>query len=106
MVDVAFQLRLNRWQGREQLQLELRGLRTSTSDTLVLESRQRRYWVRRDGQALVIRNAEGRELRRPAPGGGGPGLSPAREEPDPPQSEHPYVRALFQEAAMALGLAS
>lgn len=96
---MAFHLRLNRWQGKEQLQLELRGLRVSSSDTLVLQRRERRYHVRRDGDALVIRNAAGEELR------GRPGADRAGElEAEHPQAGHPYVRSLLQEAAMAMGL--
>ena len=44
-VDVAFQLRLNRWNGTEQLQLELAALRASSGDTLLLERSNRHYWV-------------------------------------------------------------
>lgn len=100
-LDVAFHLRLNRWQSREQLQLELRGLRASSSEALVLQRRQRRYLVRRDGDALVIRNAAGEELRgRPSNAGG------SELEAEHPQAGHPYVRALLQEAAMALGLSA
>jgi len=62
-VDVAFQLRLNRWNGTEQLQLEVAALRASSGDTLLLERSNRRYWESRDGEALVIRNAAGDELR-------------------------------------------
>ena len=98
-LDVAFHLRLNRWQGKDQLQLELRGLRASSSDTLVLQRRERRYLVRREGDTLVIRNAAGEELRgRTSPDEGG---VLAVEHP---QAGHPYVRSLLQEAAMALGL--
>jgi single-stranded-DNA-specific exonuclease len=101
-VDVTFHLRLNRWQGQEQLQLELKGLRASTSDTLVLQRQQRQYWVRREGEALVIRNAAGEELRgRPDHQGDGEGVNPESSPAD-----HPYVRALFREAAMAMGLAA
>jgi hypothetical protein len=70
-LDVAFHLRLNRWQGQEQLQLELKGLRASTSETVLLLRKERRYWVRRDGEALVIRNAAGDEVRGIAGAGSG-----------------------------------
>jgi single-stranded-DNA-specific exonuclease len=57
--------------------------------------------VRRDGDALVIRNAAGEELRgRPSNAGG------SELEAEHPQAGHPYVRALLQEAAMALGLSA
>ena len=100
-VDVAFQLRLNRWNGTEQLQLEVAALRASSGDTLLLERSNRRYWVSRDGEALVIRNAAGDELR---------GLPNASEggaiSSDHPKGDHPYLQALLQDAAMAMGLAA
>ncbi len=100
-VDVAFHLRLNRWNGTEQLQLELAALRASSGDTLLLERCNRRYWVSRDGEALVIRNAAGDELRaRPNPTPGGSISS------DHPNGDHPYLQALLQDAAMAMGLAA
>ena len=92
-VDVAFQLRLNRWNGEEQLQLEVVALRASSGDTLLLQRRNRHYWVHRDGETLVIRNAAGDEVR------GQLGAASSG-------SEHPYVQALLQDAAMAMGLAA
>jgi single-stranded-DNA-specific exonuclease len=86
-VDVAYRLRLDHWQGQERLQLELVALRPSAGE-VVLQRRNRTYWCRRQGADLVIRNAAGEELRR--------GL----DSPD-----HPYVRSLVLEAAMALGMA-
>jgi single-stranded-DNA-specific exonuclease len=97
-VDVAFQLRLNRWNGEERLQLELTAVRPSSGDTLLLQRRNRQYWVHRDGQELVIRNAAGEELRGEA---GSEGISSEH-----PHGQHPYVRALLQDAAMAMGLAA
>ncbi|MBM5788199.1 MAG: single-stranded-DNA-specific exonuclease RecJ [Cyanobacteria bacterium M_DeepCast_200m_mx_001] len=97
-VDVAFHLRLNRWQGEERLQLELVDLRPSCSDSLVLRRRDRRYWVSRQQDHLVIRNADGEELRARC--------GPGRLEVEHPDGEHPYVRALFADAATALGLAA
>ena len=97
-VDVAYQLRLNRWNGQERLQLELAALRASGGDTLVLQRSNRCYWVSRDGEALVIRNAAGDELR------GHPGADGIRS--DHPSGDHPYVQALLQNAAMAMGMAS
>jgi single-stranded-DNA-specific exonuclease len=100
-VDVAFQLRMNRWNGTEQLQLELAALRPSSGDALLLERRNRQYWVSREGEAVVIRNAAGQELRgRPDRGAGGTMNS------DHPSGDHPYVQALLQDAAMAMGLAA
>jgi single-stranded-DNA-specific exonuclease len=96
-VDVAYRLRLNRWQGEERLQLELVALRESCADALRLQRQGRTYWVTRDGDGLVIRNAAGDELRSLALAG--EGLSA-----DHPQADHPYVKSLIQDAAMALGL--
>jgi single-stranded-DNA-specific exonuclease len=86
-VDVAYRLQRNRWQGQERLQLELVGLLPHPGAEVVLQRRQRLYWCRRQGEGLVVRNAAGEELC-------------SDSAPD-----HPYLRALLQDAAMALGLA-
>jgi single-stranded-DNA-specific exonuclease len=94
LVDVAFRLRLDRWQGEERLQLDLAGLRPAGSDSgagpdeVVLQRRQRRYWCRREGDGVVVRNAAGEEIRSDA------------------AAAHPYLRSLLEEAATALGLAA
>jgi single-stranded-DNA-specific exonuclease len=96
LVDVAFRLRLDRWQGEERLQLDLAGLRPagndsgsgSGSDEVVLQRRQRRYWCRREGDGVVVRNAAGEEIRSDT------------------GADHPYLRSLLEEAATALGLAA
>jgi single-stranded-DNA-specific exonuclease len=54
----------------------------------VLQRRDRTYWCRREGTGLVVRNAAGDELSCAE------GANHA----------HPYVRALMQDAAIALGL--
>ncbi|MEX1317363.1 MAG: single-stranded-DNA-specific exonuclease RecJ [Synechococcaceae cyanobacterium] len=92
-LDVAYRLRLDRWQEQERLQLELVGLRPSAlgehgDAEVMLQRGDRLYWCRRLGEGLVIRNAAGEELHS--------GSSP----------EHPYLRALLQDAATALGLAA
>ena len=102
-VDVAYHLRLDRWQGQERLQLELVSLRPRQGEEVVLQRRDRTYWCRRDGESLVIRNAAGEERRlktlQSADDLGAAGsLGSAR-------GESPALQRLFQEAAMALGLA-
>jgi single-stranded-DNA-specific exonuclease len=92
-VDVAYRLRLDRWQGEERLQLELLGIRPSCADEVVLRRNSRTYWCRRQGEGLVIRNAEGEEMVAGVACGIVADAAP-----------HPYVRALVMEAAMALGL--
>ena len=92
-VDVAYRLRLNRWQGEERLQLEVVALRASGGHRIRLQRRDRTYWVSLEGEELVIRNAAGEELRGSC---GGP--------MDHPEADHPYVKTLVQDAAMALGL--
>lgn len=91
-VDVAYRLRLDRWQGQERLQLELVGLRgcddPESQGEVRLQRCQRTYWCRRQGDGLVVRNAAGEELHSSA------------------TPEHPYLRALLQDAALALGLAA
>jgi len=88
-VDVAYRLRLDRWQGQERLQLELVGLRASSGGEVVLQWGDRRYWCRLQEEALVIRNAAGDELHSD------------REEA---MAQHPYLKALIREASTALGL--
>ena len=87
-VDVAYRLRMDRWQGEERLQLELVGIRPTSSSGVVLQRQGRTYWCSRHADGLIIRNAAGEEVRS--------GL-----HDDHP---HPYLRALVREAAMALGL--
>jgi single-stranded-DNA-specific exonuclease len=93
-IDVAFRLRLDRWQGRERLQLEIAGLRPSSGDEVVLQRRGRTYWCQRRAGNLVIRNDAGDEVS-----------SPLAIADTSPQQVHPYVRMLLSEARMALGLA-
>jgi single-stranded-DNA-specific exonuclease len=103
VVDVAYHLRLDRWQGQERLQLELVALRPRLGEEVVLQRRDRTYWCRREGEGLVIRNAEGEERRletlttfaiAPAASRGETGTDPSAA-----------LRRLFHDAAMALGLA-
>ena len=100
-VDVAYHLRLNRWNGEESLQLEVVGIRPSSGEALVLQRQERSYWVRLEGNAVVIRNADGEELRGEAEQGRLEAL-----QIDHPKAEHPYVKALVQDAARAMGLAA
>ena len=98
VVDVAYRLRRDEWQGERRLQLEIAALRASATGAdgqgeVVLRRRERTYWCRRQGDGLVIRNAAGAEIRQ--------GL-----EQEPEEASHPYVRALLQDAALALGLAA
>ncbi|SBO41952.1 single-stranded-DNA-specific exonuclease RecJ [Cyanobium sp. NIES-981] len=91
-VDVAYRVKIDRWQGQERLQLELVGLRGSDPPggerEVRLQRRSRTYWCRRQGDGLVVRNAAGEELHSSS------------------APEHPYLRALLQDAAMALGLSA
>jgi single-stranded-DNA-specific exonuclease len=88
LVDVAYRLRLDSWQGDERLQLELVGLRASAGGEVVLQHHNRTYWCRREGEGLVVRNAAGEELT----------------SAEGASHDHPYIRALMQDAALALGL--
>lgn len=87
-VDVAYRLRLDRWQGEERLQLDLVALRPSGSGEVVLQRRDRTYWCRPVEGGVLIRNAAGEEVQSDLLEDGG----------------HPYLRALVRDAAMALGL--
>ena len=92
-VDVAYRLVFDRWQDRSRLQLDLVGLRPASagSGTVMLKRQQRIYWCRREGNDVVVCNAAGDELRQ--------GISENVHT-------HPYVRSLFDDAALALGLAA
>ncbi len=103
VVDVAFRLRVNRWQGEERLQLEVVALRASGGEEICLQRRARVYWCRRHGDGLLIRNGAGEELLAKPEGGPGEAINLA-PCPDHPQAAHPYLRSLVQDAAMALGL--
>jgi single-stranded-DNA-specific exonuclease len=92
-LDVAYRLTLNRWQGEERIQLELVGLRPSPEGEVRLMRQGRTYWCRRQGDGLQIRNVSG-EVRRWA--------LPLAAQP----GDHPYLRGLVLDAAMALGLAT
>jgi single-stranded-DNA-specific exonuclease len=98
-VDVAYRLVRDHWQGRDRLQLELVGLRPAAEqhEPVMLLRQQRRYWCTRQGDMVVIRNAEGRELCHP--------VAELQQEQDA-APEHPYLRTLISEAAVALGLAA
>ena len=103
VVDVAFRLRNNRWQGEERLQLEVVALRASGGEEICLQRRQRLYWCRRHGDGLVIRNGAGEELQA-SPAAGQHQVFDLAPWADHPQAHHPYLRSLVQDAAMALGL--
>ncbi|MCT0231606.1 single-stranded-DNA-specific exonuclease RecJ [Synechococcus sp. CS-1324] len=102
LVDVAYRLRSNHWQGEERLQLEVVGLRPSGSGEVVLRRKQRTYWCRRAGQAVKIRNEAGEEISSGEIGLGS-GLNSGMEGG---AERHPYLKGLFEEAALALGLAA
>jgi single-stranded-DNA-specific exonuclease len=93
-IDVAYRLRLDRWQGRERLQMEVAGLRATSGEEAVLCRGGRLYSCRRSGEELLIRNAAGEEMLLPLTGLDGPS-----------STLHPYVRSLLVEARMALGMA-
>ncbi len=101
-VDVAYRLRLDRWQGEERLQLEVVGIRPSSGDTVVLLRRERTYWCQRQGNGLVIRNDAGEQIHW----GDQELLANSRDKVSGAEGNkvHPYVQALFRDAAVALGL--
>lgn len=103
VVDVAYHLRLDRWQGQERLQLELVALRPRQGEEVVLQRRDRTYWCRRDGQGLIIRNAAGEERRLERLGQ--VACEPSTDSEQPIEAHNPALQRLFRDAAMALGLA-
>jgi single-stranded-DNA-specific exonuclease len=99
-VDVAYRLRQDAWQGQQRLMLDVVAIRPShrQEEGVVLVRGDRPYRCALRGEGLVIRNAEGREVCSTLSWEG----SRAHPQID---GAHPYVRSLFQEAVMALGLA-
>lgn len=93
LLDLAFHLVLDSWQGRERLQLELVALRPAAAGRVLLQRGRRLYDCRREGQTVTIRNPEGEELRHVCDG--------SSALPD-----HPATAALVHQAAHALGLAA
>ena len=98
-VDVAYRLRLDRWQGEPRLLVDLVAIRPrhQGEDGVVLQRGERRYWCAVRGEGLVIRNSAGEEVRSPLTWEG----SRARVDL---VDQHPYVRSLLQDAVLALGL--
>jgi single-stranded-DNA-specific exonuclease len=99
-LDIAYRLRLDRWQGKERLQLDLVALRASGGDEVVLQRCERTYWCQRQGELLLIRNAAGEELRIALT----QALGAIELDEEHPRLGHPYVRGLARDAAQALGL--
>ena len=91
LLDLAFHLVLDSWQGRERLQLELVALRPAAEGRVLLQRGRRLYDCRREGQTVTIRNPEGQELRHVCDGSS-------------PLPGHPATAALVHQAAHALGL--
>ena len=94
-LDLAFRLKEDHWEGQPRLQLELEALRPALHERVSLWRRQRCYECERQGDVLVIRNPEGREMRCDWPQRPG-------DSPDPVQL-HPDTAELVQHAALALG---
>jgi single-stranded-DNA-specific exonuclease len=94
MVDVAYRLRLDHWQGQERLQLEIIALRVQDDEAVMVHHRGRRYRCWLNAQTVHIRNAQGLEMTFSTPGGGR-----AQSEQD-----HPYLLELQGLAQTALGL--
>ena len=94
-LDLALRLTEDHWQGQPRLQWASEALRPALHERVTLWRRQRCYQCERQGDALVIRNPEGRELRCQWPQTPG-------DNSDPVQS-HPDTAELVQHAALALG---
>ena len=103
LIDVAYHLRLDQWQGRERLQLDLVALRPRTGEEVVLQRLDRTYWCRREGDGLVIRNAAGEERRLESVSAFG--LASDTAQRGDMTGQNAALRRLFHDAAMALGLA-
>ena len=100
LVDVAWRLKRDHWQGEERLQLEVLALRSRRGDEVVLQHRRRSYLCRRQGEDLLIRNDAGEELKVALTSV----LAPERSSGSSEDQRQIYVRGLAREAAQAMGL--
>ena len=95
--DVAFQIGMNRWQGEDRLQLDVKALRQHSS-SVALQRGQQTYLAQRLGPSgLKLRNGEGDELEAQLINNGQLVCSDRR-------ANHPQVRQLLEEACLGLGL--
>jgi single-stranded-DNA-specific exonuclease len=93
LLDLAFRIRQDHWQGRPRLQLELEALRPSDAQKVTLMRGKRCYQCEKQGVNLLIRNPEGQELKV---------LFKDREHTH--KNLHPHTLAIIQDAAQALGI--
>ena len=94
--DVAFRINLNRWQGEQRLQLDVKALRPH-SDSITLCRGTNRYTAARNGEGLTLSNDQGRSIEARVPA----------EEPlncRDPLAQNGQVLHLLEEASLALGL--
>ena len=94
--DVAFRISLNRWQGEQRLQLDVKALRPH-HDRITLCRGTNRYIALRSGEALSLSNDQGRTIVAKV----------TSEEPlncEDPLAHNPQVLHLLEEASLALGL--
>jgi single-stranded-DNA-specific exonuclease len=93
------------------------GLRPSSGDTVVLMRRQRTYWCQKEGDGVLIRNDAGEQIRAQNQEWLEASQQNGTEENGTKQdgteqtgkqrasgTSHPYLQALFRDAAVALGL--
>ncbi|TGG82449.1 MAG: single-stranded-DNA-specific exonuclease RecJ [Aphanocapsa feldmannii 288cV] len=105
LVDVAFHLELNSWQGEETLQLVLVSWRPCAAEEVMIRRGERRYWCRQGpGNRIDLRNEAGQDLSLSlGPDGAhadlrGIGLA------DGTADQRRYLDGLARDAAVALGL--
>ena len=94
--DVAFRISLNRWQGEQRLQLDVKALRPHY-DRITLCRGTNRYIATRSGEGLTLSNDQGRSIEARVPA----------EEPlncRDPLAQNGQVLHLLEEASLALGL--
>ena len=97
IIDVAFQLSMNRWQGEERLQLDIKALRAHHATIALQRGDQTYLCERRNDEQLHLTNAAGE------------GLLVTYEDDgllqcDDTRAKHPYVASLIEEASIGLGL--
>ena len=97
IVDVAFRISLNRWQGEAKLQLEIQALREHHACLDLHRGLGVYHCTSPHGSTVEIRNPSGERLS---------GLvnSNGVFESEDNRARHPYVAGLIQDACIGLGL--
>jgi len=95
--DVAFRVMVNRWQGEQRLQLEVKALRHHSSSIGLKRGEQRYVAFLQSETEFILRNNRGQEILATVVNG-------SQLQCFDPLASHPQVKTLLEEASLGLGL--